>query len=184
MSDEPGIEAVSDGSARPVASRSEPSGLRWGTVAERELIGSAAIVAGALFMVQMNGLALWAGALGAVIHVAGWGLLPHGGPRRVVALLLSPVAVLTMLLGPAMAWVVSVPLALWFLVHRVTGRTYLLCTVPIVWAVGVVSTVGLTGPRLLIFGSTFAVTCLIGWWGLRRNRIRPPETGGYVTADS
>ncbi len=184
MTDEPGIEAVSDGAAHPVAPSPAPSALRWGTAPERELIGSAAIVAGALFMVQMNGLALWAGALGAVIHIAGWGLLPHGGPRRVTALLLSPVAVVTMLLGPAMAWVVSVPLALWFLVHRVSGRTYLLCTVPIIWAVGVVSTVGLTGPRLLIFGSTFAVTCLVGCWGLHRNRIPPPETGGFVSADS
>jgi hypothetical protein len=177
-------ESASVGAPSAAVQAKPRPALRWGSVAERELVGSSAIVAGALLMVQMNGLALWAGALGAVIHIAGWNVLPHGGARRITAAVLSPIAVLTMLLGPAMAWAVAIPLALWFLVHRVTPRTYLLCTVPVIWAIGVVSSVGMTGPRLIIFGSSFAVACAIGWWGLRRNRISTPENGVDISADS
>ena len=141
--------------------------LRWGRRDERTLVGAAAIVAGGLLLVQMSGATLWAGLIGGILHVLGWAILPESGPRRVLAAPLSLVTMLSMLLGPPVAWGAAFPLALWLIVRRSPGVTFALTPVPALWAVLVLVVTGGQASRLVIFGSTFLVTCLTALFASR-----------------
>ncbi len=107
--------------------RAEPNAwlpLRWSSYRPRQLAGVVLLTGGAALLLPTTAYTLQLGMLGAAAHVAGWLVLPAPGWRRLLAAGASLAAHLLMLLGSQFAWLMAVPLALWFLVRRRPGRVY------------------------------------------------------------
>jgi len=93
--------------------------LRWGTYRGRYVAGLAGILVGGLLLVLTNTYFLAGLFIGAVLHLAGWLVLPAVRWRRMVAAPPSAFAVLGLLIGPSMMPLFAVPLLGWLLVrHR------------------------------------------------------------------
>jgi hypothetical protein len=102
----------------------EPSSrvpLRWGTWTGRSWGGLWLIVSGGVAIAgssAANGYTLLLAALGGAAHLLGWAILPASGWRRIVAMLPSLLAMLTLLPGPAYLGILLVPYLAWLLVRQ------------------------------------------------------------------
>lgn len=102
----------------------EPSSLvplRWGTWAGRSGGGLWLIVSGGAAIAgssAANGFTLLLAALGGGAHLLGWAILPTSGWRRILVMLPSLLAMLTLLPGPAYLSVMVVPFLAWLLVRQ------------------------------------------------------------------
>ena len=76
------------------------------------------IIGGGLGLQGTSPYILWLLPAGALLHAAGWVILPADGWRRIVALSASSIAVLLLLTGPQALWMLSLPYAGWLLVRR------------------------------------------------------------------
>jgi hypothetical protein len=104
--------------------------LRWGRAAGRVGMGAVLAIAGA---VAISGSAVawwWLAILGTVAHVAGWAVLPAPGTRRVVAAILSTVAVWALLIGPRASAIVAVSYLCWMLARRRPPLAWLTALLP------------------------------------------------------
>lgn len=102
----------------------EPSSLvplRWGTWTGRSWGGLWLIVSGGAAIAgssAANGFTLLLAAVGGGAHLLGWAILPTSGWRRILAMLPSLLAMLTLLPGPAYLSVMVVPFLAWLLVRQ------------------------------------------------------------------
>lgn len=102
----------------------EPSSLvplRWGTWAGRSWGGLWLIIAGGAAIAgssAANGFTLLLAALGSAAHLLGWAILPTKGWRRILAMLPSLLAMVTLLPGPAYLGIMVVPYLAWLLARQ------------------------------------------------------------------
>lgn len=96
--------------------------LRWGSYRTRLLGGAALLVAGGLAVAGGSAASPFAQsllAMGSVVHVAGWSVLPAAGWRRVWAMIPSTFTAWFLLAGPAWLAILALPYLGWMLVrHR------------------------------------------------------------------
>jgi hypothetical protein len=138
--------------------------LRWGDHDSRLVAGGALVIGGALLVLQTTAYTTAFGWLGTAIHLAGWAILPARGGRRLLAACASIVALLLMLTGPALVWLVSIPVALWLLVRERPPICYLLVPLPGLAGVLVLGFFGQFVPRLPFYAFVFSVGVLTVWF--------------------
>ena len=96
--------------------------LRWGTWAGRSWGGLWLILGGGAAVVgssAANPYTVFLAAVGILTHLVGWAVLPSKGWRRLMVMLPSSLAVVSLLAGPAYLSLLVVPLLGWLLVrHR------------------------------------------------------------------
>jgi hypothetical protein len=109
----------------------EPRALRRGHRGDRLVLGIALILGGGLGLQGTSPYILWLLPIGAVLHAAGWAILPADGWRRIVAGSASSIAVLLLLTGPQALWMLSLPYAGWLLVRRRPALAWTTLALPI-----------------------------------------------------
>ncbi len=105
--------------------------LRWGTPRDRLVLGLALIIGGGLGFQGTGPYVLWLLLVGAIMHTAGWAILPSDGWRRVVALVVSMAAVVLLIAGPQSLWLLAVAFAGWLLVRRRPLRAWFTVALPL-----------------------------------------------------
>jgi energy-converting hydrogenase Eha subunit A len=98
--------------------------LRWGDSRSRAVAGGILIISGAIAVAGADTFVLWLLLLGAVVHIAGWCVMPASGWRRVVASVLSTPAVLLLLTGPRFIGVLVLPYIAWLVVRHRPARSF------------------------------------------------------------
>ena len=101
--------------------------LRWGGADARAIGGGILIVSGAVAVAGGGGTtnyALLSLLVGAIVHVAGWSVMPADGWRRVLAVVMSVPAVFLLLTGPRFIGVLVLPYIGWMLVRHRPARSY------------------------------------------------------------
>jgi hypothetical protein len=100
----------------------EPSSrlaLRWGSWAGRSWGGLTLIVGGGSAIAGTTASTAWFAAVGIIVHLIGWAIMPASGWRRVVVVPPSTFAMFLLLSGPAYLAVLVIPFLAWMLVrHR------------------------------------------------------------------
>lgn len=165
-----------DGFSEPNASLP----LRFATYSGRQTSGLTLIIAGGLLVATANGSRSWVALVGSVAHVLGWAILPAPAWRRFWATGPGLLSVWLLLVGPQLAWLVSVPLALWYLVRRRPGWAYPTLLIPI--AVGVIA-IAVAGPfaaRVPLLLLTFASAVGAAWLA----RVLAARTGASISGNT
>lgn len=99
--------------------------LRWGDAATRAWAGGWAIVGGGIAIAGSNTNTLWLLGVGVAVHVTGWCIMPAAGWRRLIAIGPSTLAMFLLLGGPRYLIALVVSYLLWLLVRHRPGITAL-----------------------------------------------------------
>jgi hypothetical protein len=144
----------------------EPSSLvplRWGSWTGRSWGGLWLIVCGGAAIAgssAANGFTLLLAALGAGAHLLGWAILPTTGWRRILAMLPSLLAMLTLLPGPAYLSIMVAPFLAWLLVRQRPLRVTPMAA--FVVATGIILGRVFPGYDGMLTAATVALTVAIG----------------------
>jgi hypothetical protein len=106
----------------------------WGRQRVRFALALGMLFAGGLIVQTTSVFALWLMLLGAVVHAAGWVIVPGRGWRRSVAVVPSVVTMVLILNGASAMAALAMPLAAWLLVRQRAPLAYLVLGVPILTA--------------------------------------------------
>ncbi|BDZ44962.1 hypothetical protein [Naasia aerilata] len=139
----------------------------------RQPLGLILLVCGAAMVLPMTAATAELGLVGSAVHAAGWLILPARGGRRVLAALACLLSLYLMLLGPQLAALMAVPLALWFLVRRRPAKAYPLTLAPAVAGLLLTQVTGPYGARIPVLAATAAVAVGAAWVASRFS-IREP----------
>ena len=155
--------------------------LRWGDPASRAVAGGILIISGAIAVAGADTFVLWLLLLGAIVHVAGWCIMPANGWRRVVAVVLSTPAVLLLLTGPRFIGVLVLPYVAWLLVRHRPARSYPTLVFVLAAAVSLPQIYGDYDGMLPALGIELAVMAASAWVaravaGRRGSRALPRES--------
>ncbi|WP_210479682.1 hypothetical protein [Naasia sp. SYSU D00948] len=137
--------------------------LRWSRYGPRQAAGAVLIVGGAGLLLPTTAYTLHLGLLGAAAHVTGWLVLPAPGWRRLLGAGAGLASLLLLLLGGQLAWLMAVPLALWFLVRRRPARAYPLVLAPVIAGLLIAQTGGALASRVPAALTTGAVAVAAAW---------------------
>ena len=106
----------------------------WGRQRVRFTLALGMLFAGGLIVQTTSVFALWLMLLGAVVHAAGWVIVPGKGWRRSVAVVPGVVTMVLILNGASAMAALAMPLAAWLLVRERAALAYLVLGIPILTA--------------------------------------------------
>jgi hypothetical protein len=106
----------------------------WGRQRPRFAIGLGMLFAGGLIVQTSSVFALWLMLLGAIVHAAGWIVVPGKGWRRSLAIVPGVVTMVLILNGASAMAALAIPLAVWLLLRERPLRAYLVLSIPIATA--------------------------------------------------
>jgi hypothetical protein len=160
--------------------------LRWGRADDRVGMGAVLTIAGAVAVVGSTVYVPWLAILGTLAHVAGWTLLPAPGARRVIAAILSTVAVWVLLIGPRASAVAAVCAVCWMLARRRPPLAWLTALLPLAAgvAVGLLLPPGMEAmlPALGVMTAAVVAAAWLAAW-IDRRRGRPGRLPGGLPAE-
>ena len=106
----------------------------WGQQRVRFAVALGMLFAGGLIVQTTSVFALWLMLLGAIVHAAGWAIVPGKGWRRSVAVVPGVVTMVLILNGASAMAALAMPLAAWLLVRERAALAYLVLGIPILTA--------------------------------------------------
>lgn len=166
--------------------------LRWGHHRSRVIGGLFLIVCGGVAIAGGSPFANWLLAGGTVAHVAGWGIMPADGWRRVAALLASTLAMWFLLTGPRWLGILALPYLGWLLVRHRPAASFITVVFVIAGAGMVASRSPEYSDMLLALAVEGAVLVASAWvarmlhrgqWTARQRR-RPVPPGHSASGES
>lgn len=160
------------------SSRAGASGS-WGRQRSRFILGIGLLFCGGLLVQTTSVFALWLMLLGAIVHAAGWVVIPGKGWRRSLAIVPGVVTMVLILNGASAMAALAIPLAVWLLVRERPLRAYLVLGIPIATAYILAQYLAQYGHGaivLLICGSALVGSAWLASlpWAIRSVTSKPP----------
>jgi hypothetical protein len=151
----------------------------WGRHWPRFTIGVGMLFCGGLLVQTTSVFALWLMLLGAVVHAAGWIVIPGKGWRRSLAIAPGVVTMVLILNGASAMAALAIPLAVWLLVRERPLLAYLVLGIPIASAYILAQFLAQYGHGaivLLVSGSSLVGSAWLASlpWAMRSVSSKPP----------
>lgn len=144
--------------------------LAWGDYRGRAVVGVALLVASAALITQTTAATVSMGALGSVLHLAGWLVEPARVRSRALVALPCMVGCWATIIGPQAMWLLAVCLGCWLVVRRRPPVAFLGVVLPLAAALAldVVPTETDKTSAFAVVGAAVAA----GAWAARQLALR------------